>query len=792
MNLCYGCMNLKNDNEKCDICGYTFNKITYKSNYLKPGVRLYSGRYELGRVLGSGGFGTTYIAYDHVVGERVAIKEYLPKNISERTPGTYNVNVFSQNENNNYLMGMKRFREEAEMLKNLNHLDGIVNVKNYFEENNTMYIVMEFVAGYTLNSYIRKNSMNNTLSVRETLALFLPLMDVLHKVHLKNVFHRDISPDNLIVNKNNYKIKLIDFGSAKQFVGGQSSQTVTISYKDGYTPPEQYLKSEQGAWSDVFSVAASMYKTITNKKPPFSIKSFNTEWDGNKPSDLGIDIEKHVENALIKALEVDKNKRFQTIKEFKASLVGEEFYVDETLNNSLNDINRVDLNKEPSFTIEKDFFNEPNLNNSMNNKNILSDQTVSVIESGDNISNQFNLNQEQDQIKTEITNTREPMQNQQNHTNIDQKNQNFSQVETTVEKYNTEDHFNNIQNQRKFYDGQRKKMVFTNKIKISIVVVGCIFLGMIIFGSIAVKNRLDAKNKIEDIDKKIDNGNYNEAYNEFTNFKKENDISSYDEKADEKLKSLEAMAKKEFYTNIASTLPEDYSGDFKKMENLCKKYNLNYGFSTDNVEKVNNALDFIKEIETNNKEIEEYEDNKDYYDENKKVLDSMNYYMEDVLEVVPDGNKIITIINKGNGITEADAQETYNAAIRINSFITSKKDAILEMVDSIERDKKSIIESGYFTKKEYDEFNTFIVQGLYLSLYAYQCVLQAEKNNTDGLAENYDLAKSSQSSYNSVSNIVPEFMEEKKEIIENVESKVKEKENENEKNYDELSDLFVE
>lgn len=378
MNLCYGCMNLKENTDECSICGYTNNLSVSKTYCLTPGFKLSNKRYELGKVLGSGGFGITYIAYDHQKNIRVAIKEYFPKSLVKRQSGEKTAELSNDNQKNNYEKGMLRFQREAEMLISLNNFDKIVKVKNYFKENNTMYIVMEYVQGYNLKDYIKNNPIfEKKLSVQNTMQLFLPLMDVLESLHNKNVFHRDISLDNIIITKNN-SLKLIDFGSAKQITSMSDCSNVTVSYKSGYTPPEQFEGSEPGAWNDIYSLAASMYKVITGENPPLiSENHLLIDWSGKRPSDLGISIEKNVESALIKALEPDKSKRFDTIREFKNALINDFITVtinnkesstsqssnnynsisnQETVTSYENNYNQVSTNKENSSNLFVDFF----------------------------------------------------------------------------------------------------------------------------------------------------------------------------------------------------------------------------------------------------------------------------------------------------------------------------------------------------------------------------------------------------------------------------------------------------
>ena len=234
------------------------------TGYTLPSGTILHDHYRTERVLGEGGFAIIYQCTDTINGQTVAIKEYFPSGLAKRehSQGFLFVHPFTQSITQ-FQKGHRHFLEEARILKECRELPGIVTVHDFFEENQTAYIVMEYIEGLTLEQYVRTNG---TLSVSDTVELVLPLIHSLSKVHKKGLIHRDISPDNLILGMDNC-LHLIDFGAAgmKQ-TGNNSRQTVIL--KKGYAPPEQYLASGNiGSWSDVYALCATMYFAISGCPP---------------------------------------------------------------------------------------------------------------------------------------------------------------------------------------------------------------------------------------------------------------------------------------------------------------------------------------------------------------------------------------------------------------------------------------------------------------------------------------------------------------------------------------------
>ena len=238
MPLCYHCFRETDTPGVCPHCGY--DPAGSERKYplaLHPGSIL-NGRYIVGRVLGQGGFGITYIAQDDRTKERVALKEYLPTEFAGRTSGSPSVQVYSDDRRENFEYGKAQFLEEAKTLAALNGDPHIVRVYTYFEENGTAYFTMEYVDGLPLDAYMAAHG--GRITPAEADVLLLPLMASIEKVHLKGIVHRDIAPDNIIFTKDR-TAKLIDFGAAR-YSTGEKSKSLDVILKHGFAPMEQYTR----------------------------------------------------------------------------------------------------------------------------------------------------------------------------------------------------------------------------------------------------------------------------------------------------------------------------------------------------------------------------------------------------------------------------------------------------------------------------------------------------------------------------------------------------------------------
>ena len=312
---CPGCMELYEAFDSiCPHCGYIYGTPPKEQYHLIPETIL-QGKYILGKVLGYGGFGITYIAWDELLQRKVAIKEYMPRECAARMAGTKRLTVFSGDKTKQFRTGMESFKEEAGKLLKVHDLEGTVKVFDLFEENGTAYLVMEYLDGKNLDQVLKEKG---KMTVEETLELIHPIIVSLEEIHKMNLIHRDISPDNLFLTKSQ-EVKLLDFGSARYSVLAQN-KSMSVIIKHGYAPPEQYQVSrDQGAWTDVYSLAATFYRMITGEVPEDAVDRMVKDTLA-APSELGIIINKNQENALMNALNTKVSSRTQNMEEFEKQL----------------------------------------------------------------------------------------------------------------------------------------------------------------------------------------------------------------------------------------------------------------------------------------------------------------------------------------------------------------------------------------------------------------------------------------------------------------------------------------
>ena len=286
-------------------------------HYLRRETRLI-GRYTIKSVLGQGGFGITYLGMDELYQRKVAIKEFFPQGIVTRnTEYEDTVTVTFVEEKADYEKGKERFLKEARTMAKFSKDEGIVKVLDFFEINNTAYIVMEYLEGITLKQYIRENQ---RITSEELVRLLVPLIESLDEIHSQGMIHRDISPDNIMVLSDG-RIKLMDFGAARDYTKF-GEKTLSIVLKPGYAPPEQYqTHGIQGPWTDIYALCATMYKCITGETPPDAIDRVIDD-HLKKISEFGITIPQQVESVIIKGMSVSAKDRYQDIKDFCEDLYG--------------------------------------------------------------------------------------------------------------------------------------------------------------------------------------------------------------------------------------------------------------------------------------------------------------------------------------------------------------------------------------------------------------------------------------------------------------------------------------
>lgn len=314
--LCMNCFSVKGPYEVCRYCGYVEGTPPEQPHYLRPGIVL-KGHFIVGTAIGVGGFGITYKCYDATLGVIVAIKEFFPVGLVNRSPGEMKVGLLSGEKEKQYKNQIKRFLMEAQSIAQFGKANDIVNVFDYFEENNTAYIVMEYIDGVLLKDYLEKQG---ALSPDIAMTIIEPVVEALKKIHASGIIHRDISPDNIFIAGED-TVKVFDFGAAilNDESGAKEGEKVI---KVGYSAPEQYRDSAgQGYFTDIYSIGAILYQMITGQKP---IESTEREYKDElkSPLELGFDIEPNLDRAIMEALAVQPALRFQGIQQFDDAING--------------------------------------------------------------------------------------------------------------------------------------------------------------------------------------------------------------------------------------------------------------------------------------------------------------------------------------------------------------------------------------------------------------------------------------------------------------------------------------
>ena len=308
--LCIFCMNEIDDaSDKCAHCGQS-QSVTIPPHRLMPHTVL-AGRYIVGAAKGEGGFGITYVGKDTRLDRTVAIKEYYPTGLVNRNSTVSPMVTQTEDEHGKdaFEKGRERFLTEAKTLAKFSSEPGIVHILDFFVENNTAYIVMEYLDGMSLSNKLKSGG---TMTPDEALTALMPVMISLEKVHKQGLIHRDISPSNIMILEKT--VKLIDFGAARH-ASGDGNRSISLMLKPGYAPEEQYRsKGVQGPWTDVYALCATIYKCITGVTPDEANDRLHKD-ELKTPSQLGISVDPRFESALMKGMSVMAENRYQSIEE---------------------------------------------------------------------------------------------------------------------------------------------------------------------------------------------------------------------------------------------------------------------------------------------------------------------------------------------------------------------------------------------------------------------------------------------------------------------------------------------
>lgn len=310
--ICFWCFKSKGNQLVCPYCGYAQGSDSEQAYQLSPGTVLHK-RYVIGISIGIGGFGITYKAFDAMLRMIVAVKEFYPAGLVNRGGGEKKVGIFSGEKKAEFQKQLARFLEEARNMAFFSKEQDIVNVYDYFAENQTAYIIMEYVDAPLLKDELKKRR----FSPEEAGGYMLAILTALEKVHGHNIIHKDISPDNIFLTGED-SIKLFDFGAAR-LEGSERTEAVVV--KAGYTPPEQYTSQDvQSLSMDIYAAGAVFYEMLTGMKPVDSRDRVMKD-ELKELSACGVRTDEYLQRIIFKAMALEPRLRFQTAREFKEALI---------------------------------------------------------------------------------------------------------------------------------------------------------------------------------------------------------------------------------------------------------------------------------------------------------------------------------------------------------------------------------------------------------------------------------------------------------------------------------------
>ena len=294
--------------EPCKKCGFSEANYTPDSTAMPCGSIL-MGNFLIGKVLGKGGFGITYLANDVKYEKVISIKEYFPIELAVRQSGATELMVRDKRSAELFKKGVKKFYDEASFIAKFSDDPNIVRVYQFFYENNTAYFTMEYLTGMTLKDYVNRCG---TISAEQAVNIADKVASTLCSIHSKNVLHRDVSPDNIMLCSDG-GVKLLDFGSARQ-VFPEGSQLLSVILKPGFAPIEQYMrKGKQGDWTDIYSLAASLFYALTKQIPedPQSRIEDDSDMENNR-----YNVRSDLWAVIYKAMMLRAADRYQSTIEF--------------------------------------------------------------------------------------------------------------------------------------------------------------------------------------------------------------------------------------------------------------------------------------------------------------------------------------------------------------------------------------------------------------------------------------------------------------------------------------------
>ena len=290
------------------------NQLAQAPHLLKSGTVLYN-KYRIEKVIGQGGFGITYLGVDCSISQKVAIKEYYPNGFSRRNISDgMTVMPVHGDKSSFFQSGKSKFIDETRRLSRFSMFPEIVTAKDFFEENGTAYIIMEFIEGSTLKYTLAQ--MGGRMQETHILELMKPLMNSLSEIHKSGIIHRDIAPDNIMIQYPNGNVKLLDFGAARE-IEFKGKSTIALA-KHGYAPEEQYdsNRNRNGPWTDVYAICATIFHAIEGKPPPNAYNRLKKDdFKG-----FTISVSPSTKRAIEKGLAVRPQDRWQNISLLSTAL----------------------------------------------------------------------------------------------------------------------------------------------------------------------------------------------------------------------------------------------------------------------------------------------------------------------------------------------------------------------------------------------------------------------------------------------------------------------------------------
>lgn len=314
--LCPVCFREAMEGGKCQNCGYVSDEASVGKNYLRS-FSILNTKYLLGKSLGQGGFGITYLAKNMLNGSRCCIKEYFPSNLIQGRMPDGTVALTGEENRCEFEDGKQRFIEEARTLQELRGNVSVVDIQDFFEENGTAYFVMELIEGCNLRTFKKEHNEEQTFKM--ALQMLLLIGSALAEVHRFGMIHGDISPENILVTQNG-EIKLIDFGAARSFRQGSDSKERKIYLKPNYAPYEQYTQKPcQGPWTDIYALAATFYFIVSGRK---MLDALSRAKGASYPPlhELCPAVSRQLSDVIDKALAFDYHDRYRRMLDFLDAL----------------------------------------------------------------------------------------------------------------------------------------------------------------------------------------------------------------------------------------------------------------------------------------------------------------------------------------------------------------------------------------------------------------------------------------------------------------------------------------